>query len=97
MGMGRAALVVSMLVACGHEPVELTVVPETRCPTQICPSPKTEYVSVEAPECKEARKVLRFRNAKLKERMDECDAAGNNVVSCMRWVFGHYEDEAPRD
>ena len=80
----------SMMIACGHEPIELTVVPEP-CPTQSCPPPKTEYIYVEPLECQRARRVMRYRNAKLDERMGQCEAAGNNYVDCMRWVFGYYE------
>ena len=93
MGCVSGWLVAALLVTgCGHEAVEPTLVPEV-CPPQNCPPPEVEYIYREPLECKEARKVMRFRNARLDERMDECEAKGNSYVDCTHWVFGYFEPD----
>lgn len=81
-----------VMVACGHEPVGLTVVPE-RCAAPI-QSRVLAHVCFESPECEESQRILGFRNAHLDERMGECEAAGNSYLDCLYWVLGSPQGEA---
>lgn len=84
MGLGLA-----VVLACGHEEVRVTFVPES-CPE----APEPEQVRVyeecyESLACKKAQHVMHIRNTRLDERMDECEARGNSYVDCMHWIFGY--------
>lgn len=91
--MGHRIIVVGVfLMACGHQPVQVTLSPE------VCPAPphighEPEPVCYAALECQEAQKKLEIRNAKLEQRMDECEAKGNDYVDCTHWVFGYLPED----
>ncbi len=88
----RRMLPILLLASC-TQPVHLTVSPDIHCPEQKdCPTP----VVIDSWACKEARQVLRYRNAQLETRMDEC-LKSNVYSNCSHWVYGHDDDADDED
>jgi hypothetical protein len=85
------AAVLGLACSSAPEPARATSRPASQtCPT--CPPQTTKTVYVIDPDCHYVRRELKFRNARIEERVDQCEAAGNSFVQCSRWVFGYIED-----
>lgn len=99
MGWRTATLIgsVAAVLSCRHE-VASSRNPSARCPGEsACPEPEVlvERVYADPLECREAKRILTIRNARLEERLDQCEAKGNRLVDCMRWVFGYLPEGSP--
>jgi hypothetical protein len=78
------------VLPCRPEPEVVGSEPEPDpCPEVSCPASEVQEVVVDSLECRKAKHVLTIRNARLDERMDECEARGNSYVDCSHWVFGY--------